>query len=99
MRSVFWSAEALNDFDNQINYISLGSQKNAALVANRIEAAIVALQSTPTGRFGRITGTYEKLVSRTSLIIAYSLGADGAKNIVRIIHAARDWRNDEWPPE
>ena len=99
MRSVFWSAEALNDFDDQINYISLRSQKNAALVADRIEAAVVALQSAPTGRFGRVTGTYEKLVSRTSLIIAYSLGADDAINIVRIIHAARDWPDENWPSD
>jgi plasmid stabilization system protein ParE len=54
MRSVEWSAEALADFDDQINFIALLSKKNAALVADRVEAAVALLQSAPTGRFGRI---------------------------------------------
>jgi hypothetical protein len=68
MRAVEWSAEALADFDDQINFIALSSKKNAALVADRVEQPIALLLSTPTGRFGRIEGTYEKLVSKTSPI-------------------------------
>jgi toxin ParE1/3/4 len=99
MRSVEWSADALADFDDQINFVALSSKKNAALVADRVEQAIALLLSTPTGRFGRIEGTYEKLVSKTSLIIAYQLSPTGDIAIARIIHAARDWPPGKWPEE
>jgi toxin ParE1/3/4 len=72
---------------------------NAALVADRVEAAVALLQSAPTGRFGRIEGTYEKLVSKTSLIIAYQLSPSGDIAIARIIHAARDWTEGKWPED
>ena len=96
-RAVFWSREALADFDSQINFIALDSQQNASLVADRVESAVAALQAMPTGRYGRVGGTYEKLVTKTSLIIAYSLDAKGNLTIVRIIHAARDWKAGMWP--
>jgi toxin ParE1/3/4 len=99
MRSVEWSDKALADFDEQINFIALDSRKNASLVAERIEAAIALLQTAPTGRFGRIEGTYEKFVSKTSLIIAYQLNTRGNISIARIIHAARDWPEGRWPDE
>jgi toxin ParE1/3/4 len=99
MRAVEWSVEALADFDDQINFIALSSKKKAALVADRVEEAVALLQSTPTGRFGRIEGTYEKLVSKTSLIIAYQLSPSGNIAIARIIHAARDWPEGKWPEE
>ncbi len=99
MRSVEWSAEALADFDDQINFIALSSKKNATLVADRIEEAVALLKFAPTGRFGRIEGTYEKLVSKTSLIIAYQLTPSGNIAIARIIHAAQDWPLGRWPEE
>ncbi len=97
MRSVFWSKEALADFDSQINFIALDSIRGASLIADRIEQAVTALQAMPTGRFGRVAGTYEKLVTKTSLIIAYGIDAKGDLTIVRIIHAARDWQAGTWP--
>ncbi len=99
MRSVEWSDIALADFDEQINFIALASQKNASLVADRIEQAIALLQTAPTGRFGRIHGTYEKFVSKTSIIIAYQLDSQSNISIARIIHAARDWPHGRWPDE
>jgi toxin ParE1/3/4 len=99
MRAVEWSAEALDDFDCQINFIALSSKKNATLVADRIEKAIALLQFAPTGRFGRIEGTYEKPVSKTSHIIAYHVTTNGSIAIARIIHAARDWPPGNWPEE
>lgn len=99
MRSVEWSDRALADFDDQINVIALHSRKNANLAADRIEDAIALLQTAPTGRYGRIQGTYEKFVSKTSLIIAYQISPDGNISIARIIHAARDWPEGRWPDE
>jgi plasmid stabilization system protein ParE len=99
MRSVEWSDKALADYDGPINFIALDSRRNASLVADRIEAAIALLQTAPTGRFGRIQETYEKFVSKTSLIIAYQVDAHGNISIARIIHAARDWPEGRWPDE
>jgi toxin ParE1/3/4 len=99
MRTIIWSEKALADFDCQINHIALDSPKNATLVADRVDKAILALKDMPTGRFGRVAGTYEKLVVRTALIIAYQMDAEGNLAIVRIIHAARNWQTDQWPEE
>ena len=60
-----------------------------------------ALAATPTGRKGRVTGTYEKVVRAMPYIIAYALG-DQPKGhetvtILRVIPGARDWREDSWP--
>lgn len=99
MRTIVWSKKALADFDSQINHISLDSPQNAALVADRVDRAIAALRDIPTGRFGRVTGTYEKLVPRTALIITYQIDTKGNLAIVRIIHAARNWQTDQWPEE
>jgi hypothetical protein len=50
------------------------------------------------GRAGRVVGTYEKPVARTSLIIVYQ-ATDEILHIVRIIHAKRNWPEGEWPGE
>ena len=99
MRKVVWSQAALDDFDNQLNYIALDSVTNALLVADRVEATIASLAEMPTGRFGRVSGTYEKFVSKTSLIIAYLIDDQGSLGIVRVIHSARDWPEGDWPDE
>lgn len=99
MRIVVWSEKALADFDNQINHIALESPQNATIVADRVEQTVVALADMPTGRFGRVSGTYEKLVPRTSLLIAYRIDTKNNLAIIRIIHAARDWKNERWPDE
>ena len=55
----------------------------------------------PTGRRGRVSGTYERPVSGLPYIIAYALKATEAGDevlaILRVIHGARNWRADTWP--
>jgi plasmid stabilization system protein ParE len=99
MRKVVWSQAAIDDFDRQLNHIAYNSRINAGLVADRVEEAIASLAQMPTGRFGRVSGTYEKFVSKTPLIIAYIIDDQGNLGIVRVIHAARDWPEGEWPGE
>ncbi|WP_353021009.1 hypothetical protein [Mesorhizobium sp. M0998] len=39
-------------------------------------------------------------MSRLPYIIAYAVTAKGAResiSILRVIHAARDWQDEEWP--
>jgi plasmid stabilization system protein ParE len=53
-----------------------------------------------TGRPGRVAGTYEKSVTGLRYIIAYALTRRGDREIVsilRVIHTARDWPDEEWP--
>ena len=98
MRDLFWSDEALDDFDSAIHFVAKDSVRSATLVADRIERAINSLADMPTGRPGRVQATYEKVVQRTPYIIAYTL-SDTAVRIARIIHGARDWPEGEWPAE
>ena len=54
----------------------------------------------PTGRPGRVTGTYEKLVTGLPYILAYVIAGTGEQEevaIVRVIHTSRDWPAEGWP--
>jgi plasmid stabilization system protein ParE len=47
-----------------------------------------------------VNGTFEKSLSRLPYIIAYAVEpVDGRESIVilRVIHAARDWKRGNWP--
>ena len=46
-------------------------------VAIRIDRTIQAIAATPTGRQGRVSGTYEKVVRGLPYIVAYALGDEG----------------------
>jgi len=97
-RRIAWSEEAVDDFDSAITYVALDSKRSAGLVAQRIENAIAGLATMPIGRQGRVAGSYEKPVQKTPYVIAYSL-SDTTIRVLRIIHGARDWPDDEWPAE
>lgn len=98
MRSVFWSDDALDDLDAAVRYIAKDSPRSATLIVNRIKETIDLLAEFPTGRSGRVKGTYEKPIHRTPYIVTYSL-ASGRLMVVRIIHGSRDWPEGEWPAE
>ena len=55
----------------------------------------------PTGRRGRVTGTYEKSVTGLPYIIAYAIiehgGEEAVAMIVRVIHTSRHWPAETWP--
>lgn len=55
----------------------------------------------PTGRRGRVGGTYEKMVSGLSTIIAYTItpqpAGGEAVTILHVMHGARDWPSGRWP--
>ena len=101
MRRVVWSRNAHDDFRGIIGYIAQDDPAAARNVAIGIDRTIQALAATPTGRQGRVSGTYEKVVRGLPYIVAYALG-DEPKNhetltILRVIHGARDWREESWP--
>jgi toxin ParE1/3/4 len=99
-RPVQWSRDALEDIKGQIAYIAVDNPIAARRVAERIAATGTALGEMSTGRPGRVSGTYEKRVARLPYIIAYAvtnrLGRETI-SILRVIHTARDWPEEEWP--
>ena len=98
MRAIEWSDDALEDFDAAIGYIAIDSQPAATAVADHIFEAIDLLADLPTGRQGRVKGTYEKFVQKTSYIVAYAM-TERAITVLRVIHAKRHWPAGEWPAE
>jgi len=98
MREIAWSDDALAEFDEAIFHIATDNRRAAILVADRIEAAIDLLAEMPAGRQGRVKGTYERPVRKTSYIIAYAL-SDHAITILHVIHEKRDWPEDAWPED
>ena len=101
MRAVFWSRDALHDLNSVIAYIATENPQAALDMINKIEAAGNALGEMATGRKGRVSGTYEKVVAGLPYIMAYAIEQrrDGNERIVilRAIHGARDWKEDVWP--
>ena len=97
-RRIRWAAKASSDYHRQLEYIAKQNPNNADIVDQRLMAVVEALSEMPIGRVGRVTGTYEKPIARTSLIIVYQL-TDEILHVVRIIHGKRNWPEGEWPQE
>ncbi len=101
MRRVVWSKHGHKDFRGIIGYIAQDNPAAAHDVAARIDQTIQTLAVTPTGRKGRVSGTYEKMVHGMPYIVAYALGNEPKDyetvTILRVIHGARDWREESWP--
>ncbi len=101
MRRVVWSKHAHDDFRGIIGYIAQDDPAAARNVAVRIDRTIQTLAATPTGRQGRVSGTYEKVVRGMPYIVTYTLGdepkAHESVTILRVIHGARDWSEENWP--
>ena len=71
-------------------------------IVDAIEAAGNRLSDIPTGRPGRVAGTFEKSLAPLPWILCYAI--DGQKEderilILRIIHTARNWPQGSWPSE
>ena len=93
-RPVRWSSDALADLTDQLAYIASENPSAARRVADALDRTALALGDMPTGRAGRVTGTYEKSVTGLPYVIAYALMLQGgveAVVIVRVIHTSRDW--------
>ena len=82
-RSVTWSREALDDIKEQVAFIAQDNPAAARRVADRIRDVGKALGEMATGRPGRVTGSYEKSVSRLPYIIAYEGLRGNLCNITR----------------
>ncbi|MGH7125348.1 MAG: type II toxin-antitoxin system RelE/ParE family toxin [Stellaceae bacterium] len=103
MRRVVWARAARADIESIVSYIAERNPVAAQAIRDRLHRAATDLGVSPTGRRGRVTNTYEKVVTGSPYIVAYSLGADSdgtpIVTILRLIHGARDWTRDRWPDE
>lgn len=99
-RRVLWSRDALDELKEIAAFVAADNPQAARRVAAIIRRTGAKLGAFATGRKGRVGGTYEKPVARLPYIIAYALAPlpDGeAVVILRVIHGARDWPEDDWP--
>jgi len=96
MRKIVWSNSARDELKQAIRYIASDDPAAARLVRDRINIAVDLLAKRPVGRPGRVTGTYEKLVLKTSYILAYAI-SDREITIVHLIHDHRHWPEGIWP--
>ena len=99
-RPVRWSSDALSDLADQIAWIAADNPAAARRVAAVLDQATLALGDMPTGRRGRVTGTYEKLVTGLPYILAYVIAGTGEGEevaIARVIHTSRDCPAEGWP--
>ena len=87
--------------DGIARYIAQDNPAAALEVADAIEKSVNALAAMPTGRKGRVSSTYEKVIPGLPYIIAYALGDEPRDHetitLLRVIHGARDWREESWP--
>lgn len=94
---VSWSASALHDFETAIAYIAERNPNAAQRVADVIDRAARELGRLQTGRPGRVSGTYEKVLPGLPYILAYAVRENEGVVILRVIHGSRDWPPGRWP--
>jgi toxin ParE1/3/4 len=100
MRRVRWSRDALDDLKQIAVFIAEDDLAKAWRIEERIRATGEKLASFATGHPGRVSGTYEKSVSRSPYIMVYEMAVlDGIDSVtvMRIIHSARNWPEEDWP--
>ncbi|QEL24587.1 type II toxin-antitoxin system RelE/ParE family toxin [Bosea sp. F3-2] len=100
MKPVIWSDDARRDYLDILGYIAQDNPDAAERIVDAIEQTGNGLGEFATGRPGRVSGTYEKLVPRLPFILAYTIAFQGGHEVVailRVIHTARDWREEDWP--
>ena len=89
-----WSQRSATDRLAIFVWIAEDDPQAAATVDERIETAAQRLIDFPeSGRPGRIEGTRELVIARTSYIAPYQIIGDTVR-ILRVIHSARMWPND-----
>ncbi|WP_068874067.1 MULTISPECIES: type II toxin-antitoxin system mRNA interferase toxin, RelE/StbE family [unclassified Phenylobacterium] len=89
-----WAQYALEDRRAIYGHIEADDARAAALVDARIADAVARLTDFPeSGRPGRVEGTRELVVGRTSCIVAYRIMGETVR-ILRVLHGAQLWPGD-----
>jgi addiction module RelE/StbE family toxin len=89
-----WAQYALEDRRAIYDHIEADDPGAAALVDARIAGAVTRLVDFPeSGRPGRVAGTRELVVGRTSCVVAYRVAGETVR-ILRVMHGAQLWPDD-----
>lgn len=99
-RRVVWSPTARDDLLAIARHIAADNPRAARSLSARLRDVGERLGEAPTGRPGRVSGTYEKSVPGLPYVVAYALVSADTSEIVAIlhvIHTARDWPAEAWP--
>ena len=65
-------------------------------VVRRVRASCAPLVPIPTGRPGRVPGTYEKSIAGLPYVAAYARQGEDVV-VLRLVHTARNWPSGRWP--
>ena len=86
-----WLSKALQNLNNEANYIAQDDPAAAQLVVQRVFDAVNLLPNNPAlGHVGRIHGTRELVVSNTRYVIPYRVRPQLNRiEILRVIHTSR----------
>jgi len=90
VRQLVWTSAARADLDSIAEYHAQTDRRVGDTLINRIEDAAAKLARRDTGRPGRILGTREKSVAKTSHVIVYEIH-DDLLMVFRVVHTARNW--------
>ena len=100
-RVVVWAGSARADLAGILRHIASDNPDTAKRVSTRLRQAAANLEELATGRAGRVTGTYEKVVPGLPYILAYEIVVlpQGGEiiGILHLIHGARDWQPEQRP--
>lgn len=101
-RPVVWATDATRDTLDILRHIAQDDPDVAERIVDLIEAAGRRLGEIPTGRPGRVAGTFEKSLVPLPWILCYAIDdqSDAERIVIlRVIHTARNWPVGHWPQE
>lgn len=88
---VRWLRRALQNLDEEAEYIARDDPDAAAQMVDRIATSVERIATHPAlGRTGRVPGTRELVVSGTPYVVPYRVRGETVE-ILRVFHGARKW--------
>lgn len=89
---VRWTLPALSHLDEIQDFVALDSPAAAhRLINDLMDRAELLLSENPLiGRRGRVQGTRELVIARTSYIVVYRV-SDPQVEILAVMHGAQEW--------
>jgi toxin ParE1/3/4 len=88
---IVWSASSVKHLQEVVEYLQGESAAGAAHIRRRILETVWRVGQMPnSGCTGRVNGTREAVVPKSSYIVVYQVSAQ-AVEILGIWHAARQW--------
>ena len=86
---VRWLKKALNNLNKHAEFIAQDNPQAAIIVVQRIKESVELLKENPSlGRPGRIGGTKELVIDKTSYIVPYRV-CNNRVEILRVFHTSR----------